>query len=358
MGDPAAALSAGSGNIPSGSGIKKDESLDDMLQRLWFDEGEIDDLVFEEEKEVPKEGMKWLTLARVHTSNYFSFQTFEQHMIMAWSPAREVKFRALEENLFTIQCSCMGNWIKVIEGGPWLFRQNVIIIEPYDGLVPEKSIELTRFSAWVQIHNLPEGYRNENLIKNLAAKKFASVEKVETLLQGVGNFVRVKVRVNVESDLPRFVTISRNGQREFFKILYEKFPRFCGACGLLGHVHTECGTGEHDESKLRWGDWLKADRENWRRFASSGNRGGRGAMGGRRGGRDAGGRDRGRGEWVDWRSHPERTREFDNDLKDTASSTIKTNDLEMTDADMAAKRRLDFGEKSIMLQIILLRMVP
>jgi hypothetical protein len=92
MGEPAATLSAGSGNIPSGSGGKKDESLDDMLQRLGFDDGEIDGLVFEEEKEVPKEGMKWLALARVHTSNYFSFQTLEQHMISAWSPTHEVKF--------------------------------------------------------------------------------------------------------------------------------------------------------------------------------------------------------------------------------------------------------------------------
>ena len=85
-------------------GCKKDESLDDMLQCLG-----IDDLVFEEEQEAPKEGVKWLALARVHTSNYFSSQTFEQHMMTAWSPAREVKFRALEENLFITQCFCLGD---------------------------------------------------------------------------------------------------------------------------------------------------------------------------------------------------------------------------------------------------------
>jgi hypothetical protein len=83
MAEQGATSSAGSGNIPSGSGCKKDESLDDMLQQLGFDDGEIDDQVFKEEKEVPKEGMKWLALARVHTSNYFSFQTFEQHMTTA-----------------------------------------------------------------------------------------------------------------------------------------------------------------------------------------------------------------------------------------------------------------------------------
>jgi hypothetical protein len=78
-------------------------------------------LVLEDEEEVPKEGMKWFALARVHTENYFSIQTFEQHMKVAWSPAQEVKIKTLEQNLFTIQCHCLGDWLKVEKGGPWLF---------------------------------------------------------------------------------------------------------------------------------------------------------------------------------------------------------------------------------------------
>jgi hypothetical protein len=51
----------------------------------------------------------------------------------------------------------------------------------------------------------------------------------------------------------------------------------------------ECGTGEFDEDKFKWGDFLKADRETWfgRGFA--------GVRGGARGGRntwEVGGRGR------------------------------------------------------------------
>jgi hypothetical protein len=118
----------------SGSGTKKTEGIDDMLQRLGIDEEEIDDLVFEEEETAPKEGIKWMALARVHTSNFFSPQTFEQHMKVAWSPAKEIKIQHIEQNLFTIQCFCLGDWLKVEKGGPWLFRQNIVCIEKYDGL--------------------------------------------------------------------------------------------------------------------------------------------------------------------------------------------------------------------------------
>ena len=127
--------------------------------RLGINEEEIDDLVFEGEPDAPKEGVKWMALARVHTSNYFSPLTFEQHIRTAWSPSREVKLTALEDNLFTIQCHCLGDWLKVEQGGPWLFRQNAVIIEPYDGLSLVESVELNSIALWLQIHKLPIGYR-------------------------------------------------------------------------------------------------------------------------------------------------------------------------------------------------------
>jgi hypothetical protein len=67
---------------------------------LGIDEDEIDDLIFEEEADVPKEDIKWLALARVHTTNFFSPANYEQHMRTAWSPCKEVNFNALEDNLF------------------------------------------------------------------------------------------------------------------------------------------------------------------------------------------------------------------------------------------------------------------
>jgi hypothetical protein len=48
-----------------------------------MDEDEIDDRIFEEKIEVPKEGIKWSALARVHITNYFSPQNFDQHMRVA-----------------------------------------------------------------------------------------------------------------------------------------------------------------------------------------------------------------------------------------------------------------------------------
>lgn len=67
--------------------------------------------------------------------------------------------------------------------------------------------------------------------------------------------------------------ITKVGETEKYLLKYEKLPTFCKACGLMGHWHEDCGTGEHDETKLEWGSFILAARRG--RGAGRGGRGGR-----------------------------------------------------------------------------------
>jgi hypothetical protein len=107
------------------------------------------------------------------------------------------------------------------------------------------------------------GYRKKALITNLVERKVGKVSEVELDVQGAGNFVRARVKLDVRLSLARCVSMSRARQREIYQIKCEQMPRFYGACGMIGHSHLECGTGEFDEEKLKWGDWLKADWDSW-----------------------------------------------------------------------------------------------
>lgn len=253
--------------------------------------------------------------------------------------------------------------MKITKGGPWLFRQNAVTIEEYDGLVPPDSVDLNFLAVWVQVHKLPDGYRGESLVKNLVERKVGSEAQVDKTPHGLGDFIRVRVKLDLHKPLAIFVTISRAGQREFFKIQFEKIPRFCGACGMVGHIHLECGTREHDESKLKWGDFLKDERETWYgRVAYGGSRGrvrGRSMNGhGRFDGEGramesyepfASGRGRGTGPPISWRHNaiPQaRDSEIDENLKNTTTSPVKIPEVVMTDEDISdpgAKRRLNMS---------------
>jgi hypothetical protein len=264
-----------------------------------------------------------------------------------------LEFNHLEGNMFTVQCFCLGDWLKISEGGSWLFRQNAVCIEKYDGLAPTDTIDLNHFETWIQIHKLPVGYRNETLIKNLTERNIGKAIKVETAVHGLGNFVRVRVRLDVRKKLARVVTISREKKREYYQIQYEKIPRFCAACGFLGHSHLECGSGEHDENKLKWGDFLKADWDTWHGRGLGGNRGGgRGTGRNGRGWEGGGGRDimgRGRSS-IPWRHNAiggQGNNTSDHELSDTASSPVKGQNMEVDRHGIInpqAKRSLELGQ--------------
>jgi hypothetical protein len=190
----------------------------------------------------------------------------------------------------------------------------------------------------------------------LVQKKVGPVSTVETQIAGINNFVRVRVKLDVRKPLARFVSVVRGGQREFYQIKFEKIPRFCGACGFLGHTHLECGTGEHDESKLKWGDFLKADWETWHGRSMGGfrgsARGNQGRDGGGRGGREF--RGRGRQQPASWRhnalAYVDGKALADDPLADTASSPSKMMDIEKDErdsTDSGVKRRLQLENGKI-----------
>ena len=89
-------------------------------------------------------------------------------MRAAWDLAQEVQFKPLEDNLYTIQFSCLGDWERVIQDGPWHLRGDAAIIKPYDGLAKPSTVQLDTIEIWAQIHDVPPLYAH--LVPSLAQK--------------------------------------------------------------------------------------------------------------------------------------------------------------------------------------------
>ncbi|KAI5020623.1 hypothetical protein ZWY2020_045511 [Hordeum vulgare] len=253
-----------------------------MEELRWNEENPQDVVV--DEKDLPEESTRWMAIARVHTPKSYSQYWFYRTMRVTRDLAQEVKICPLEENLYTLQFQCLGDWERVMEEGPWSFKGKAVVMAPYDGFTRPSTIVLDKLEIWAQIHDFPEGYFP--LIKSLAATigEFTFAEPKSQDFEG--NFFRVRVKINVKEPLRNADSLVKNRKREIFRVKYERLPDWCAVCGHLGHLHKECGYVVHPPKALVFKDLRVA----W--FMGPGRGPGEGRAG--RGTRSQGGRGNGR----------------------------------------------------------------
>lgn len=332
--------------------------VDELLKNLKLSEAEQDGVVLAKADRAKLPEVKWMAAARLLTTKHFSEQSLIQTMCAAWNTTREVSFRAIGKNLFVVQAFCLGDWKRIMEEGPWIFRGCALMLEVFDGATQIPSVIPSKMQAWIQIHKIPPLYRTESIICQLAGK-VGEVISADTRVNSCsdGEFHRARVNLVASKPLVRFVTLAPEGyDKIFLQVKYEKLPRFCAHCGLMGHIHLECGTGDQEQETLQFGEWMIAPVNTWetgtpriRSFTPKqektrgggvgvGNQGGR--MGGQEAGRERTWRRGFHGARVGvWREkekssngnnahkHPSREADLNNgggdDVSETASSSIK-----------------------------------
>lgn len=203
----------------SGSHEAGVDSIGDLLDHLTLQDDELDNIMWGDEIDAPEVRPKWLALCHLLTNKSFNQSALIGDMKAAWNPTEPVVWRRIKPNLFLIQLNCLGYWNKAMHKG-----------------LPEK-VKLDRLETWAHIHRLPDGVLNsKSFLQNLASR-IGEVQEVQVTLPNgfVGEFIRARVRLDVSKKLTRVVQFTKAGEREKYRVNFEKLPTFCYACGLMGH---------------------------------------------------------------------------------------------------------------------------
>jgi hypothetical protein len=145
--------------------------LAQALQNLELREGELDDVfIGESDLLAMKKEVRWLVVAKVHTRKPFSIDALFQTLKFVWGLAHDPELREVDDNLFTFKFFCFGDWNKVMNQGSWLFRKLVVLMAEYDGMGNPAEVTLDRAAVWAQIHSIPELYRTQGVVDQLARR--------------------------------------------------------------------------------------------------------------------------------------------------------------------------------------------
>lgn len=240
--------------IMEGDLIKKCQNL-----RINDAETEIVDVGDFNVAENPEQ-VSLLLVGRVITEKNFNVEAFKRTMTMAWTVSKRLVIRMIGPNKFIFQFFHWKDKAKVLEGRPWSFDNQLLVLSEVSGNEQASEVQLNYSPFWIRIKDLPFNCRNYQVCKAIALK-LGYVMEVDDDGFHLDNYMRVRVMLDITKPLCRFQNLKgKDGRIMKVTFSYERLPFFCFLCGVIGHSEKDCCNTEDDDQdkSMGWGKYLRA----------------------------------------------------------------------------------------------------
>jgi 14-3-3 protein epsilon len=181
-----------------------------------------------------------------------------------WKPVKGVTIKEAPDGKFLFHFAHPIDMETVLNGGPWTFDNNMLILEQVQLGMQIERIPLFHVNMWVQVHNLPMGLMKETVGTKLAnyIGVFMEYDK-NNKTSFWRQFMRIRVKVDVRLSLKKDAKVKdRAGEWCTVNFKYEKLGVFCFVCGVMGHAENKCVmrfSMEEDNGIREWSADIRAD---------------------------------------------------------------------------------------------------
>uniref|UniRef100_A0A803QP51 Reverse transcriptase domain-containing protein n=1 Tax=Cannabis sativa TaxID=3483 RepID=A0A803QP51_CANSA len=178
-------------------------------------------------------------------SNAFNPKTFVTRMGEFWSKKCrfEVTVSKMHSELYLLTLGCAGDKLRLMEGEPWHYNNFLIVLHSLTALHNVSKEDLNKVQIRVQVHRLPFLSKSCALACKIGEwiGEYIDVHE-DSLHEGWGSFLRVRVRLDIHQPLMRgkLVKLPHIRDEHWLEFRYENLPTFCFHCGCLGHPFERC----------------------------------------------------------------------------------------------------------------------
>lgn len=239
------------------------EDLTRLWENLSLTEEECIDLVAQDQDlEAAKQYGHSCLVGKLFDDRAVSKETIRTKLSKGWKPAGTLTFKVLGENFFLVEFGHAADKERVLEGRPWVFEGSLFLVEDYDGSTTPAQIPFEKTAFWIRMHNLPLDCMSLAIGRQIG-NTVGQVEVVDVDEKGMGwgEFLRVKIKIDLSKPLPRGRVLKVREAPRWIAFKYEKLPKYCYQCGLIKHGVTGCakrGSYRAQEAVTEYGPWLRA----------------------------------------------------------------------------------------------------
>ncbi|KAF8692514.1 hypothetical protein HU200_039614 [Digitaria exilis] len=149
---------------------------------------EDEEFAFDVEGEMEATVKRWMAVARLYSSRNFKARVMFDELSNAWG---DVISRELGDNRFLLEFASERSLNLALNGGPWKFRGDALIVVRYDGCSRLSEVVIESVPLWLRIYDIPVMLQRNDVLNALGGK----VGRVLEIGEAVKDFVRVRIKV-------------------------------------------------------------------------------------------------------------------------------------------------------------------
>jgi hypothetical protein len=228
------------------------------LEGLSLHEEEEEGFCFEfDEEEDEQVDLRWCLVGRFLCERAIHFNSMKVRMVDLWKPVKGVTIKEATGGKFLFHFAYPLDMEAVLNGGPWSFDNNMLLLEQFQLGMQVEQIPLNHVNLLVQVHNLPMGLMKEKNGIQLANYIGSFVEYDKNNNTSFWRqYMRLRVKVDVRQPLKKNTKVkNKEGEWCTVNFKYENLRIFCFVCGIMGHAENKCEvcfSMEHDDGTRQW----------------------------------------------------------------------------------------------------------
>ena len=181
-----------------------------------------------------------------------------------WRARQNFHIRDAGNNHLVFTFEFDANMEKVLLGEPWTFDRHLVVFQRYDGKSSMDELDFGCSKFWVQIHHLPFSHLTPEIAMDIGRTLGTVVLSEDTSDMIRGNFIRMRVIIDISQPLCRGRQVSfDDGSEGWISFKYERLANVCYWCGRLTHDEKDCimwlqSKGSLKVENQQFGQWLRA----------------------------------------------------------------------------------------------------
>ncbi|XP_030950107.1 uncharacterized protein At4g02000-like [Quercus lobata] len=238
------------------------DNLENMWNKLSLLDSEEDGIQCTVDSLAPR----LLLAAKFLTKRLTNIEAVARTFKPLWRTQRDFKMKDMRENVMVFEFEDECDLERVLEHEPWTYDKHLVIFERVIENVPISALSFKLITFWIQIHDLPMHSMTSTIRDSIGNSLGMVLPMTDSEEEGgKGNYLRVRVRLDISKPLSRVRKIWSDGRVVGWAALkYERLPNFYYWCGLVTHDERDCEMWLRSKRTLKKEDqqfsaWMRAE---------------------------------------------------------------------------------------------------